>query len=220
MLQCVAVCCSVLQCGAVCCSVLQCGAVCCSVLQCVAVCCSVLQCVAVCCSVLQCAAVCCNVLKRVAVCCHALQCVAGCCRVLQGVAARYSVMLQCVAICCSVLQCNAVCRNALQCDSACLGFTLHYIVALHYIVSQLGCTALQRRAHRKHSALHCVAVYRSVLQRAAAYCTGWRGPIGCLKIKVIFHKRTTNNRAVLREMTYKNKASYSELHLQYYSSFF
>jgi len=34
-------------------SVLQCVAVCCSVLQCVAVCCSVLQCVAVCCSVLQ-----------------------------------------------------------------------------------------------------------------------------------------------------------------------
>jgi len=36
-----------LQCAAVCCSVLQCTAVCCSVLQCVAVCCSVLQCVAV-----------------------------------------------------------------------------------------------------------------------------------------------------------------------------
>ena len=51
MLQCVAVCCSVLQCVAVCCSVLQCVAVCCSVSQCVAVCCSVLQCVVVCCSV-------------------------------------------------------------------------------------------------------------------------------------------------------------------------
>ena len=37
---------------------LQCAAVCCSVLQGVAVCCSVLQCVAVCCSVLQCVAVC------------------------------------------------------------------------------------------------------------------------------------------------------------------
>jgi len=36
MLQCVAVCCSVLQCVAVCCSVLQCVAVCCSVLQCIA----------------------------------------------------------------------------------------------------------------------------------------------------------------------------------------
>ena len=67
-------CCSVLQCVAVCCSLLQsvvmlvnpgyggwrCG--CCSVLPCVAVCCSVLQCAAVSCSVLQCAAVCCSVL--------------------------------------------------------------------------------------------------------------------------------------------------------------
>ena len=58
LLQCVAVCCSVVQCGAVWCSVLQCVAVCCSVLQCGAVWCSVLQCVAVCCSVLQCVAVC------------------------------------------------------------------------------------------------------------------------------------------------------------------
>jgi len=62
--------------------VLQCVAVCCSVLQrvervlhslilwmCIdlyAVCCSVLQCVAVCCSVLQCVAACCKVLS---VCC-------------------------------------------------------------------------------------------------------------------------------------------------------
>ena len=57
MLQCVAVCCSVLQRVAVCCSVLQCVAVCCSMLQCVAARCSVLQCVAVCRSVLQCVAV-------------------------------------------------------------------------------------------------------------------------------------------------------------------
>jgi len=43
LLQCIAVCCSVLQCVAVRCSVLQCITVCCSVLQCVAVCCSVLS---------------------------------------------------------------------------------------------------------------------------------------------------------------------------------
>ena len=49
MLQCVAVCCSVLQRVAVCCGVLQCAAVCCSVhdVSCGEVCCSVLQCVAV-----------------------------------------------------------------------------------------------------------------------------------------------------------------------------
>ena len=64
MLQCVAVCCSVLQCVAV-----EAGSeggrdtrgvcvrlvsICCKVLQSVAVCCSVLQCVAVCCSGLEC----------------------------------------------------------------------------------------------------------------------------------------------------------------------
>jgi len=76
MLQCVAVCCSVLQSVAVCRIMWRCIAVCCSVLQllyetalrelyiymlqCVAVCCNALQCVAVGCSALQCAAVCCS----------------------------------------------------------------------------------------------------------------------------------------------------------------
>jgi len=60
VLQYVVVCCrttpevSTLQVASI--AVVQCVAVCCSMLQCVAVCCSVLQCVAVCCSVLQCVA--------------------------------------------------------------------------------------------------------------------------------------------------------------------
>ena len=97
-------CCSVLQCVAVCCSVLlfadplvaaqatqgrlKCVAVCCSVLWCVAVCCSVFQCVTVRCSVLQCVAVCrlprCSAVckRQLAVCCSVLQYVAVCCSVL------------------------------------------------------------------------------------------------------------------------------------------
>jgi len=39
-------------------------------------------------------------------------------------------------------------------------------------------------------------------------CTGWRRLIGCLKLQVIFRKRATNYRALLRKMTYKDKASY------------
>jgi len=50
----------VLQCGAVCCSVMRGVAVWCGVLQCGAVCCGVVRCVAVWCSVLQCGAVCCS----------------------------------------------------------------------------------------------------------------------------------------------------------------
>ena len=38
--------------------------------------------------------------------------------------------------------------------------------------------------------------------------TGWRRLIGCLRLQVIFRKRATNSRALLREMTYEDKASY------------
>ena len=38
--------------------------------------------------------------------------------------------------------------------------------------------------------------------------TGWRRPIGCLKLHVIFCKRATYSRALLRKMTYKGNASY------------
>ena len=73
------VCCGVLQCVAVCCSVVSC---CCSVLYCAVCCVHGNRCVAVCCSVLSC----CSVLQYVAVCCSGLQCVAVCCCVLLCVA--------------------------------------------------------------------------------------------------------------------------------------
>jgi len=38
--------------------------------------------------------------------------------------------------------------------------------------------------------------------------TWLRRPIGCLKLQVILRKRGTNNRALLRRMTYSDKASY------------
>jgi len=40
------------------------------------------------------------------------------------------------------------------------------------------------------------------------YGTGWRRLIGCLKLQIIFHKRATSHRALLRKMTCKDKASY------------
>ena len=101
------------------------AAVRCGILQCVAVCYSVLHCVAetaVRCSELQFAAVCFSVLQCVSVCFSVLQCAAGCCSVLQCAALRESrgtspsggsgflrvavrrSVLQCAAACCSVLQ--------------------------------------------------------------------------------------------------------------------
>ena len=38
--------------------------------------------------------------------------------------------------------------------------------------------------------------------------TGWRRPIGCLKLQAIFRKRANYYRALLRKMTYDDKASY------------
>jgi len=105
----------VLQCVAVCCSVLQCRAsrsfyktlslrACYNMLQGVAGCCRVLQVVAGCCRVLQCGTFL-SLHNSLAM--YVLQGVAGCCRVLQGVAVWYfSVSTQfscyvCVAVCCA-----------------------------------------------------------------------------------------------------------------------
>ena len=38
--------------------------------------------------------------------------------------------------------------------------------------------------------------------------TGWRRPIGCLELQLMFRKRASNYRALLRKMTCKDKASY------------
>jgi len=59
----------------------------------------------------------CN-LTCVAVCCSVLQCVAVCCSVLRCVAVCCSVLM-CVAVRCSVLQCAAVCCTALQSVAEC-----------------------------------------------------------------------------------------------------
>ena len=39
--------------------------------------------------------------------------------------------------------------------------------------------------------------------------TGWRRLIGCLKLQVIFCKRATNYRALLRKVAYEDKPSYA-----------
>jgi len=148
VLQCVAVCCSVLQCVADTKAIHQWCLIWNTVMStwlCVAVCHSVLQCVAVCCSVLQIRRPCTSdvsydiplwapgcVLQCVAVCCSVLQCVAVCCRYedhipglykwrLKGKTVSWSV-LECVGVCWSVLrvlQCVAVCCIVLQCVAVC-----------------------------------------------------------------------------------------------------
>jgi len=160
VLQCVAVCCSVLQRGAAWCSVLQCVQCGCEFLHCslapnrsLTVCCSVFQRVAVCCSVLQCGCefVCCSLTpnRSLTVCFSVLQCVAVCCSVLQ-----------CVAVCCSVLQCVAVWLRV-RCSvdaSPCIAL---WRPACHLLCVTGCCSVLQfvEVFTERCSVLQCVAVY-------------------------------------------------------------
>jgi hypothetical protein len=40
-----------------------------------------------------------------------------------------------------------------------------------------------------------------ICQSLASSYTGWRRPVGCFKLQVIFHKRATNYRVLLQKMT-------------------
>ena len=51
-------------------------------------------------------------------------------------------------------------------------------------------------------------VYIHIYIRRARQATEWRTRIECFKLQVIFYKRATNYRALLRKITYENKASY------------
>jgi len=47
-----------------------------------------------------------------------------------------------------------------------------------------------------------------LIMRGIRSCTGWRRLIGSPKLQIIFHKRATKYRALLRKMSYKDKGSY------------
>jgi len=47
-----------------------------------------------------------------------------------------------------------------------------------------------------------------IVQRELQGGTGWQRPIGCLKLQVIFRKRATNHRALLRKISHEDEASY------------
>ena len=141
-----------------------------------------------------------------------------------------SVLLLClIAVCCSVLQCIVAvcCCSVLQCIRA-----VHYCSASQCVVAVRCCTgqrsiAVRATTHCDNNPAQCYSTHqeeqcvvavrcRSVLQRIVAVChlyargdaTGWRRPIGLLKLQVIVRKRATNGRALLPKITYTDKASY------------
>jgi len=113
--------------------------------------------------------------------------------------------------CCSVLQCVAVC-----CSVLCTSDTLQ-----HGAKHAACCIVLQRVAVccRQRVAVCCsvhlipliLLVAGSSNARRVAGRTEWQRPTGCLKLQVSCRKRATNYRALLREMIYKDKASYASL---------
>ena len=83
-------------------------------------------------------------------------------------------------VCYSVLYCVALCCSVMHCGALC-------------------CSVLQ---------LYCSVLQRVVLSAELHFGTGWRRLVGCLKVQIIFRKRATNYRALLRKMTYEDKSSY------------
>jgi len=126
-----------------------------------------------------------SILKEPAVCCRVLQCVGNIranavhCNILQHTMPKTKRMPY-VAVCCSVLQCVGNIRaNTAHCNT--LQHTTTHCTTLHYTAPH--CTTLRRFAasYLKHSqksefsivcvcssALQCIAVQYSVLQRGAA----------------------------------------------------
>jgi len=73
-------------------------------------------------------------------------------------------------------------------------------IALYHVHQVRVCVCACMRA--------CVRSMHEVYMQMLHSCTRWQRPIGCLKMQIIFHKRASNHRALLRKMTYKDKASY------------
>ena len=86
--------------------------------------------------------------------------------------------------------------------------------ATHYNTLQHTATTLQ------HTATHCNSPPPPAIRNVDTVspqnevcfyhfrCTGWRRLIGSPKLQIIFHKRATKYRSLLRKMTYKDKGSY------------
>ena len=54
----------------------------------------------------------------------------------------------------------------------------------------------------------CIYFATSTKQKKRRTTTGWRRLIGSPKLHIIFHKRATKCRSLLRKMTYKDEGSY------------
>jgi len=145
----------------------------------------------------------CNTLQHSATHCNTLQHAATPCNTLQHTATHHRPLLKThLQILVSKLQCAKMAGKG-----GGGSFTkLRYVVlALQYP----GSPELPGSSVRAFSEVFEIAPgnnsHKSTLH---SLYTGGRRLIGCLKLQVIFRKRATNYRALLRKMTYEDKASY------------
>ena len=102
--------------------------------------------------------------------------------------------------------CNTLQHTATHCNTLMLYWW--YKSCLAY------CNTLQHTATHcntlQHTATHCNTLQHTalVLVTRVSGGTGWRRLIGSPKLQIIFHKRATKYRSLLRKMTYKDKGSY------------
>ena len=103
-------------------------------------------------------------------------------KIIKGSCSRGRAHLRCVYMC--MLMCVCLCVWKCECER---GFV---------------CVCVRERL--------CICVSASRLHDTDVHYTviGWPRPIECLKLQVIFSKRATKYRALLRKMTYQDKASY------------
>jgi len=82
----------------------------------------------------------------------------------------------------------------------------HLWVTLTCVVSDLRWHTLDESM--KHTYM---STWHTLAQPQMTYTIGWRRPMGCLKLQVIFRKKATHHRAFLRGKIHNDKASYGSL---------
>ena len=96
--------------------------------------------------------------------------------------------------------------HELKVASHCVRTTFMLLGLMHVCVCVCACmyTYIYNTYIHVCVCVRCVCV-RVYIQQLISWC--WQRCIGCLKMQVSFGKRATNHRALLRKITYKDKAS-------------
>ena len=86
-------------------------------------------------------------------------------------------------------------------------YSVHLFMCVRDFVLSTPCT----HVHIRHTIYICTCVSvctQTNVQYTGSFDTGWRRLIGSPKLQIIFHKRATKYRALLRKLTSKDKGSY------------